>query len=561
MIEHTHLPYPELIQGVIGYKNNMRLRKAGCTYAFTTEHLEEYARCSDPVTGLEYFLDRYIKVEVPDGQIIPYEPYAYQRRFARAILENRFVLALWARQSGKTTAAAAIILWHLLFKRNYTVVLAANKLIQAIEVLDRIKLAIEWVPLWMQQGVVTWRGTRIEFENGSKVDAAATSSSGVRGRSISLLYLDEFSHIHPNTQIKFYESVYPAISAGKETKLLITTTPSGLDMFYKLWTDSQKGENNFVRVESHWSEKPGRDEAWAAAERARLGDDGFAQEYDTAFLGSSATLINGRIIATIPTMKPERVTTLGVKVFHPPEKDHVYVAVADVSRGLGLDYQAMVLIDVAVKPWRVAATYRNNLLPPSMFHEVIHDTVRYYNDAMILVETNDVGLRVAEDLLQIDEYENVVMTQVKGKYGTRVGGGFGQNSRYGVKTNPQVKKIGCAQLKQLVEKWQLVINDSDILWEMGRFVGKNNTYKAEDGAHDDLMMCLVLFGWLTEQKQFKENVEGSDLRAAMIAHAAEQERWNEEDLTPFGVHDDGRGDETGELRDVQSMSWDGDVKW
>ena len=540
-----------MVLGEPGYKKNPRLRRPGCRYAFTADHLEEYARCSDPEDGLDYFMKKYIKVEIPDGQIIDFDPYAYQIKFADTALKNRFVLVKLGRQMGKTTAATAIILWHLLFKRNFKIAITANKLIQSIEILDRIKLAIEWVPPWMQQGVVTWRATRIEFENGSLVDAAATSSSGIRGRSYGLIYMDEFSHIHPNTQKKFYESVFPAVSAGKETKLFITTTPNGLDMFYKLWTESEKGVNDFARVEAHWSEMPGRDAKWAAAEQERLGEDGFAQEYGTEFLGSSATLINGRILSSIPTARPLSVTTIGVKVFSQPKVGHSYVCVADVSRGLGLDYQAMVMVDVTAKPWEVVATYRNNLLPPSLYHEVLHDSAVYYNQAPILVETNDVGLRVAEDLLQVSEYENVIMTQVKGKHGTRAGGGFGSQSRYGVKTSPQVKRIGCAQLKQLVEKKQIVINDSDILWELGRFVGKNNTYKAEEGAHDDLVMCLVLFSWFSDQILFKDSVDnGGNLRQSYIESS---EKWAEDDLTPFGEIDDGRGESAGgDMRDVQS---------
>ena len=532
------LPNPEVVTGELGYKNNVRLRGPNVQFAFTQAHLEEYARVSDPNTGLLYFLQKYVKVEIPDGQVVQFEPYPYQIRLADAVQNSRFIMCLLPRQAGKTQAAAAIILWHMLFKRRYTVVLAANKKEQAIEILDRIKLSIEWIPHWLQQGCVTWRATKIEFENGSSVYAAATSSSGVRGRSISLLYLDEFSHIHINTQKKFYESVYPAISAGRETKLIVTTTPNGLDMFHKLWVESERGENNFKRVTGHWSEKPGRDRKWAEGELERLGsEDSFAQEYDNAFLGSSDTLINGRKLAVIPHMKPIKKTTIGVKVFHEPVIAHEYVCTVDVSRGLGLDYQAIVVVDVTAKPFVVVASYRNNRLPPSLLHEAVYDVATHYNKAMVLVETNDVGLRVAEDLLQIDEYENVIMTSVKGKYGTRVGTGSGANARYGIKTSPQTKRIGCAMLKQLVERDQLVINDQDILWELGRFVGKNNQYKAEEGAHDDLVMCLVLFGWLSDQQYFKDSVDISGLRRSMIEAA--EGKWTEDDIAPFGMVDTG----------------------
>ena len=263
------------------------------------------------------------------------------------------------------------------------------------------------------------------------------------------------------------------------------------------------------------------------------------------FLGSSATLINGRKLATLVSQRPQKITTLGVKVFHEVEDGHDYVATVDVSRGLGLDYQAIVVVDVTSKPWRVVASYRNNKLPPSLLHEVVYDVATYYNKAMALVETNDVGLRVAEDLLQVDEYEHVIMTQVKGKFGTRVGGGFGQQSRFGVKTSPQVKRIGCAILKQLVERDQLIVNDENILWEFGRFVGKNNTFKAEEGAHDDLVMCLVLFAWLTDQQYFKEAIDVTGLRGALLAQAGPA--WGEEDLNPFGMVDTGLDDTSSDV--------------
>jgi terminase large subunit-like protein len=545
-VTQQYLPYPGLAQGELGYMNNERLRRPGVVFQLTREHIEEYAKCSDPDTGLAYFSKKYMKVEIPDGQVVPYDPRSYQLEFAEKALKHRFILVKLGRQMGKTTAACAIILWHLLFKRRYKIALTANKLEQAIEILDRLKLAIEWIPPWLQHGVIVWRGTRIAFENGSYVQAAATSMSGIRGKAYSMIYMDEYAHIHPNMQRKFYDSVYPAISAGKETKLFITTTPNGLEGFYKLWKESEDGENDFQRVEAHWSEMPGRDEAWAAKERARLTDEGFAQEYETEFLGSSATLINGRVLARLPKKRPIERTAVGVKVFKRPEEGHQYVAAVDVSRGLGLDYQAMTMVDVTTRPWEVVATYRNNTLPPSLYHEVIHDVAKFYNQASVLVEINDVGQRVAEDLMHVDEYENVIMTQVKGKYGTRAGGGFGQNSRFGVKTTVQVKRIGCAILKQLIERDQLVINDEDILWEFGRFVGKNNTFKAEDGAHDDLVMCLVLFAWLTDQRFFKESMDShADLRAAYVAQA---ETWSEEDLTPFGVIDDGH-DEADKLEE------------
>jgi len=550
----VYLPNPEVVAGELGFNNNDFLRGLGVQFAFTKEHFDEYVRCADPDTGLEYFIDRYIKVETPDGELIKFEPYSYQLDFIRKANKNRFVIAKLARQAGKTTVVAAILLWYSIFNRRYKIAITANKLMQAIEILDRIKLMLEWVPIWMQQGIRVWRGQRISFENKSMINASATSMSGVRGQSYAIIYMDEVAHIHPNQQRKFYNSVYPAITAGKKTKLFMTSTPNGLEMFYDIWHDSELGKNDFQRVDSHWSAKPGRDDQWAKKELERLGVEGFDQEFNCEFLGSSGTLINGRTLSRLIPATPIEMLGAGISIFEPPVDGHTYIITVDVSRGLGLDYQAFVCTDVTAMPYRVCASYRNNVLPPSLLHEVVYNAAQHYNKALVLVESNDVGLRVAEDLLQVDEYEYVVMTTVKAKYGTRLGAGHAQNSRMGVKTSPQVKKIGCTVLKQLVERDQLIINDKNIIWELSRFSGKNGKYEAEAGSHDDLVMCLVLLAWMTDQKFFKESIE-TDIRKAFLSSAGDS--WDESDLTPFGVVSDGRVETDGELRDVSSGFYDG----
>lgn len=550
-----YLPNPEIVAGEVGFNNNEHLRGLGVQFAFTPEHLEEYERCRDRETGMAYFIDKYVKVETPDGELVKFAPYSYQQDFIDKASKHRFVIAKLARQAGKTTVVAAVLLWYAMFNRRFKIAITANKLTQSIEILDRIKLMLEWVPIWMQQGIKVWRAQRISFENGSMINASATSMSGVRGQSYAIIYMDEVAHIHPNQQAKFYNSVYPAISAGKKTKLFMTSTPNGLEMFYNIWKASEDGKNDFKRVDSHWSAKPGRDEAWAKAEMERLGPEGFDQEFNCEFLGSSGTLISGRVLSRLVTIPPIEKIGAGIAIFERPIPGHSYVVNVDVSRGLGLDYQAVVCVDVTELPYRVVASYRNNVLPPSLLHEVVFNVATHYNNAMALVETNDVGLRVAEDLLQVDEYEYVVMTTVKAKYGTRVGAGYAQNSRFGVKTSPQVKRIGCAVLKQLIERDQLMINDQNILWELSRFSGKNGKYEAEEGAHDDLVMCLVIFAWMTDQKFFKESVN-SDIRKAYLASAGNS--WDEQDLTPFGAVSDGRQEnDAGELRDVSSGFYDG----
>jgi len=540
---------PAIVAGEMGFNGNPRLRKMGVEFAFEAIHIEEYLRCAHPETGLKYFIDKYIRVETPDGELVRFDPYPYQQRFVDASINNRFVIVKLARQAGKTTIVAAVLLWNALFNRRFKIGITANKLMQAVEIIDRIKSMIEFVPVWLQQGIRVWRAQRISFENKSSLSAAATSSSGIRGQSFAIIYMDEVAHIHPNMQRKFYNSVYPAITAGKKTKLFMTSTPNGLEMFYDIWRDSELGKNNFARIDSHWSEKPGRDEAWGDAERARLGEEGFAQEYECEFLGSSGTLINGRVLSTLTPVPPIEIVGTNITVFERPVQGNSYVITCDVSRGVLLDYQAFTVIDITSMPYKVVASYRDNKLPPEFLHEVVHDAAKYYNRAMVLIESNDVGYMVSVNLMHVSEYDNVISTTVKGKHGTRLGGGFGQNSRIGLKTNPQTRKIGCTMLKSLVERGQLVLNDKNILWELARFSKKGVKFEAEEGSHDDLVMCLVIFAWMTDQQFFKESIN-SDVRAAYLATAGDA--WGEDDLVPFGMND---GQPDVEAVDEDGRAW------
>lgn len=692
-----------------GFRNNTNLFPAGTQLAWTPEHVAEYERCvADP----EYFVENYVKIVHVDDGLVNFNLYPYQREILRTACANRYTLVLTPRQAGKTTAVVGILLWHILFNRRYAVAIVANKMAQARdEIMARLRLAYEWLPNWLQQGVVTWNKSFIELENGSKIRAAATTSGSLRGSSYNCvigetvvtvrdvdtrviedvtiedlherlksnsckyvdgknhesvllsdregeetsnlrattgtsteyeiltemgfkkfdgikktfnrptvsvetdigkkiyctpdhefitaagrvpamsmlgkyvmvrdgseekviavgefenrdtydpinvvdthsffadgilvsqcIYLDEFSHIHRNQQEDFFTSVVPTIASGRNTKIVITTTPRGLDYFYKLWTESEKGKNEYKRVEVKWDDPPGRDAAWREARLGEMSVDKFAQEYEAVFLGSSGTLINGRVLARLPVDYPVQTTSWGVNVYDHPEAGRSYALVCDVSRGVALDYSAFAVFDVTELPYRVVATYRSNTVPNLSLADTLVDVARHFNEAIVLVESCDIGQAVVEHALYEHGYENTLTTNVGSKKGTVLGHGFGASSRLGVKTNKQVKRMGCFALKTLVENDKLLLRDATVISELSTFVAKGASWEAEPGCNDDLAMCCVLFGWLSVQPAFKEE-RNHDLRAAIARHAASR---GEYDFTEFvGTVVDGSGEASG----------------
>lgn len=260
--------------------------------------------------------------------------------------------------------------------------------------------------------------------------------------------------------------------------------------------------------------------------------------HNCEFLGSADTLIAAEVLASMKYVRPQRKNNT-ISIFQEPEKGHQYMIVADVARGGGGDFSAFVVVDVTKFPYSVAATYRDNTVTPVVYPNFIHQASLMYNNAYILVEVNDVGGQIADILNYELENENLLMVTMSGKKGQSLGGGFGKTARYGVKTTPAVKRIGCFAVKGLIENNQLVVNDFEIVSEFSTFVHDGVNYGAEYGKHDDLVMCLVLFAWATTQKYFKELVD-SDVRLRILA---EREAQLEEDMLPFGVYDDGQGDE------------------
>lgn len=515
------------------YLSNPKLKRAGVEHEYTEEQIKEYLKCSkDPI----YFIKNYTKIVHIDKGIVPFDMWDFQEKMVKTFHENRYSIAKMPRQCGKTTSVGSYILWSILFNENYNVAILANKLSMAREILSRIQLAYENLPKWLQQGIIEWNKGSIELENGSKILASATSSSAVRGGSFNLIYLDEFAFVQKNIQDEFFTSVYPTITSGQTSKIIITSTPNGLDLFYKLWVDSEEGRNSFKRVTIHWSDVPGRDEKWREETIQNTSELQFEQEFNTEFLGSSHTLIAASKLRILAYTDPEAEKE-GYRYFERARKDRTYIMVVDTAHGTGLDYSAFVVFDVTEVPYKVVCTYRNNLIHPIVYPKYILDAAQYYNNCQLLVETNDLGQQVVDIILHELEYDGLISTFSRTKK-TVATVGFGVKSSVGIRTTRSVKRVGCSTLKSLIESDKLITNDYNILSELSRFALKGTSYEAEDG-NDDLVMCCVLFSWFTTQTYFR------DLTDTNIVKNIYDENISmlEEDMVPFGKIETGHDPE------------------
>ena len=496
----------------------------------------------------EHFIENYVKIVHVDRGLVPFEVYDYQRDMIRKFNDNRFVICKMPRQTGKSTTIISFLLHYILFNDSVNVAILANKGAVARELLSRLQLAYENLPKWLQQGAVTWNKGNIEVENGSKVIAAATSSSAVRGSSFNIIFLDEFAHVPQNIAEQFFTSVYPTISSGESTKVLIVSTPLGMNMFYKMWIESIEKRNDYVPIEVSWSEMPGRDEKWKQETIRNTSEVQFTQEFECEFVGSTYTLIAPSKLRTLVFKTPIHSNN-NLDVYEEPIINHTYALVADTAQGKGLDYSAFNVFDVSGMPYKQVATFRDNTISPMLYPNIIFNVGNKYNQAHVLIEVNDIGSQVADTLHYDLEYENIMIITMRGRAGQQIGGGFAKNIQLGLRTSKQIKRIGCATLKDLIEQDQLLISDFETIRELTTFALTNNTYQAEEGSHDDLAMTLVIFGWLVQQRYFKE-LTNMDIRKKMWE---EQMETLEQDMLPFGIIDDGQEEET--FKDNEGTVW------
>ena len=514
------------------YLGNPNLKKANTVIEFTEDQILEFIKCkSDPV----YFAKNYIKIVTLDHGLQPFKMYPFQERLIRNFHDHRFNICKMPRQTGKSTTCVSYLLHYAVFNDNINVAILANKASTARDLLSRLQLAYENLPKWMQQGILSWNKGSLELENGSKILAASTSASAVRGGSYNVIFLDEFAFIPNHIADQFFASVYPTISSGTSTKVIIVSTPHGMNHFYRMWHDSEKGSNEYIPTEVHWSEVPGRDSEWKRQTIANTSEQQFKVEFECEFLGSVDTLVAPSKLRSLIYNNP-KVRNAGLDVHEDPNNDHDYIITVDVARGVGIDYSAFVVVDITTFPHKVVAKYRNNEIKPMLFPNVIWEIARSYNQAFILCEVNDVGDQVAS-ILQYDlEYQNLLMCSMRGRAGQVVGQGFsGKKTQLGVKMSKTVKKVGSLNLKTMIEEDKLIIQDYEIISELTTFIQKNNSFEAEDGCNDDLAMCLVIYAWLVAQDYFKELTD-QDVRKRLYE---EQKNQIEQDMAPFGFVSDG----------------------
>ena len=531
------------------YLGNPNLKKANVAQEWTKEEVEEYTKCmKDPI----YFIQEYIKIVSLDEGLVPFKLYDFQKEMVGTFHNNRFTICKLPRQSGKSTTIIAYLLHYVLFNPTVNVAILANKAATARDLLGRLQLAYENLPKWLQQGVMSWNKGSLELENGSKILASSTSASAVRGGSYNIIFLDEFAYVPANVAEQFFSSVYPTISSGKTTKVMIVSTPHGMNMFYKLWVDAEEQRNSYIPIEVHWSEVPGRDAKWKEETIKNTSESQFNTEFECEFLGSIDTLITPAKLKTMTYRMPSQ-SNAGLDVYETPQKDHTYLMTADVSRGTSNDYSAFVVVDVSQMPYRIVAKYRDNEIKPLIFPSKIYDVARAYNQAFVLVEVNDIGEQVATTLQFDLEYDNLVMASMRGRAGQILGGGFsGGRAQLGVRTTKAVKRIGCSNLKQLVEDNKLVIEDLDIISELSTFIVKGQSFEADEGCTDDLVACLFLFAWTCDQQYFKELTD-MDVRQTMMR---EQQDALEQDMAPFGFVVNGLEEENiGEVVDEYGTRW------
>jgi hypothetical protein len=528
------------------YLGNPNLKKANTQIEWTEDKIVEFLKCkSDPV----YFARNYIKIVSLDHGLVPFDMYPFQEKLIQNFHDQRFNICKMPRQTGKSTTCVSYLLHYAVFNDNVNVAILANKASTARDLLGRLQLAYENLPKWMQQGIISWNKGSLELENGSKISANSTSSSAVRGGSYNVIFLDEFAFIPNHIADDFFASVYPTISSGQSTKVIIVSTPRGMNHFYRMWHDAEKGKNEYVPTDVHWSEVPGRDIVWKEQTIANTSEQQFKVEFECEFLGSVNTLISPAKLRNLVYEEPIQ-RNAGLDIYEDPKEQNNYLVTVDVARGMGNDYSAFIVFDITEFPYKVVAKYRNNEIKPMLFPSVIDEVARAYNNAFILVEVNDIGDQVAS-ILHFDlENENLLMCSMRGRAGQIVGSGFsGKKSQLGVRTTAAVKKLGCSNLKTLLEDDKILVSDYDIISELTTFAQRHNSFEAEEGCNDDLAMCLVIFSWLVAQDYFKEMTD-NDIRKRLYE---EQKNQIEQDMAPFGFIADGFNEST--FTDNEGETW------
>ena len=496
------------------YLGNPNVRGADVEHPWTKEELKEYKKCLDDP---KYFAKKYCKVIHLDKGLIPFDLYPYQEKMFDSFTDHRFNIVLACRQSGKSIAVVAYLLWYAIFFGEQVVGVLANKNAIAREMLARITLMLENLPFFLQPGCTALNKGSIGFSNNSRIIAAATSSSSIRGMSLNLVYLDEFAFV--DNAAEFYTSTYPVISSGKTSKIIITSTANGIgNMYHKLYEGAVQGTNEFTPTRVDWWDVPGRDEAWKQMTVENTSELQFDQEFGNSFHGTGNTLISADVLLALRSTEPQEYYN-NVKIFDQPQDGHSYLMFVDVSRGRGQDYSTFTVIDISCNPFVQVCTYRDNMISPLLFPDMLYKYAMHYNEAHVIVESNDAGQVVCNGLYYDLEYENVfVESMIKA-------------NAIGVTMTSKVKRIGCSNLRDIMSQKKLVIKDEETIREMSTFVAKGRSYQADHNSHDDLMMNLVMFGWFTSTPFFAES---TDINMKNLLYKQKVKQL-EDEVIPVGV--------------------------
>ena len=502
------------------YNGNIQVKRDGVVQAWTNDQVREYAKCMNDAA---YFARTYCRVINLDRGLVPFELYAYQEKMFEHFKNNRFSIVLACRQSGKSISSVAYLLWYAIFHPEKTVAVLANKGATAREMLARVTLMLEYLPFFLQPGTKALNKGSLEFSNNSRIIAAATSGSSIRGMSVNLLYLDEFAFVERAAE--FYTSTYPVVSSGKQTQIIITSTANGIgNMYHKLWEGAMQKTSEFKPFRVDWWDVPGRDEEWKQKTIANTSQLQFDQEFGNTFFGTGDTLINAQtLLAQVAQPHSEVLEGGDLLIYEKPDKLHSYIMTVDVSKGRGQDYSTFNVIDISQRPFKQVAVYRCNTISPILYPNIIYKYATLYNEAYVIVESNDQGSLVTNGLYQDLEYENLHMES------------FIRADRIGVEINRKIKRIGCSAIKDIIEHGKLNVVDPQTILEMSTFVAKGISFEASEGNHDDLMMNLVLFGFFAVGNNFEELTD-VNLKEMMFEQRMKE---IEDDVTPFGFIEDG----------------------
>lgn len=525
------------------YLGNPNVKRDGIAQQWQQSEVKEYAKCmKDPA----YFAKTYCKIISLDKGLVNFKLYPYQEKMFKNFNDNRFSIVLACRQSGKSISSCAYLLWFALFHSEQTIAVMANKGATAREMLNRVTLMLEGLPFFLQPGCKALNKGSIEFSNNSRIVAAATSGSSIRGMSVNLLYLDEFAFVE--NAATFYTSTYPVVSSGKTTKVIITSTANGVgNIFHKIWEGAVQKTNEYVPFRVDWWDVPGRDANWKKETISNTSQLQFDQEFGNTFMGTGNTLIDAECLLKLKAKEPiRRIDKDNVLIYKEPLPNSSYVCLVDVAKGRGQDYSTFNMIDVTNgNSIEQVLVYRCNTISPLLFPNIIEKYAKSYNNATIVVESNDAGMVVCNGLYHDLEYENMYVESLV------------KADAIGINMNRKVKRIGCSSFKDLIETDKIKIHDEQTILEISTFEARGNSWQATDGNNDDLVMNFILFGYYVGTSDFQALTD-INIKDLMFSQRMQE---IENDMLPFGFIEDGQTEVETPIDDGwqirQAEHWDG----